>query len=315
MREFLEQHLRPFFDLLNYNLFALGEAKITPLSVIYLFLLTFLLVFVANRVSRLLIAKLLQRTSLDIGARQAIGTMSKYIILFIGFLIILQTVGIDLTTLNVVAGAIGIGIGLGLQNIANNFISGLIILFERPIKAGDRIEVDKVNGEVLSIGARATKVRTNDNITIIVPNSKFMSEDVINWSAASGAVRFKIPVAVAYDADLDLVQRLLLEAADENENVLRDPPPVVRLLEFGDDALEFELRAWSRTQLHRPGVFKSELNLSIIRKFREHGVEIPFPQRDLHVRDGRLKLQRDRVTLDSEEVPPNGEDLNSPRND
>ena len=213
MEGILKENLEPFFRLLNYNLFALGEAKITPLSIIYLLVLTFLLFYLSNKIKNILIEKLLEKTKLDFGAKQAIGTITRYLIVLFGFLIILQTVGINLTTLNVLAGAVGVGVGFGLQNIANNFISGLIILFERPIKVGDRIVVDNVDGQVTSIGARSTRIKTNDNITIIVPNSKFISENVINWSFDGEKVRFKIPVDVAYDSDVDLVENLLLEIA------------------------------------------------------------------------------------------------------
>jgi small-conductance mechanosensitive channel len=212
------------------------------------------------------------------------------VVLFVGLLIIFQTVGIDLTTLNVLAGAVGIGIGFGLQNIANNFISGLIILIERPIKVGDRVEVGDVEGDVVSIGARSTTVRTNDSIAIIVPNSKFISENVVNWSFGGEIVRFKIPVSVAYASDIDLVTELLLKIADENEDVAKSPPPSVRLIELGQSALEFELRAWSREKLHRPGLFTSNINYEIVRAFRKHGVEMPFPQRDLHIRSSRVRM-------------------------
>jgi small-conductance mechanosensitive channel len=149
-------------------------------------------------------------------------------LILVGILIILQTSGIDLTTLNILAGAVGIGIGFGLQNIANNFISGLIILFERPIKIGDRIEVGEVDGDVVEIGLRSTTVLTNDNIAIIIPNSKFISENVVNWSHNDSKVRFKIPVSVAYGSDVKLVEKLLLEVAEENADVFDYPP-----LEFG----------------------------------------------------------------------------------
>ena len=286
MQQVLADSLEPVFRFLNYNLFALGNAKITPLSILYVLAFTLLLIYLSSRLRRMLIDRVLTRTRLDMGAREAIGTIVRYIAFVIGFLVLLQTMGIDLTTLNVLAGAIGIGVGFGLQNVANNFISGLIILFERPIKVGDRIEVDDVHGEVTHIGARSTTIRTNDNIAIIVPNSKFISENVINWSLEGGAVRFKIPVGVAYDSDLDLVERLLIEAATENEDVLASPPPSVRFLEFGPDALDFELRAWSRARLHRPGLFRSNLNFAIIKKFRGHGIEVPFPQREVRVLGG-----------------------------
>jgi small-conductance mechanosensitive channel len=289
MQSYREDYLNPVFEVLNYNLFSLGNARISPLIILYFVLLTAVLLYVSRRIGRLLVDQLAKRTKLDIGAQQAIGTVTRYIILFVGFLIIIQTVGIDLTTLNVLAGAIGIGIGLGLQNIANNFISGLIILFERPIKVGDRVEVGGLHGRVVTIGARSTAIRTNDNITVIVPNSKFISENVVNWSFGDEKIRFKVPVGVGYDSDVDLVERLLLEAANENEDVLKEPPPSVRFIEFGDHALNFELRAWSHARLHRPGLFKSNLNFAIIRKFRDHGIEIPNQQHDIHLRTGRLK--------------------------
>ncbi len=285
----VEENVRGISEMLNYTLFSLGNARITPLTVAYLLIFSAGLIYLSAKLKNLLVGTLLQRTKLDLGAQQAIGTITRYLILFVGFLVILQTAGIDLTALNVLAGAVGIGIGFGLQNIANNFISGLIIMFERPIKVGDRIEVDDVHGKVVGIGARSTSIRTNDNITIIVPNSKFISENVINWSFGDSLIRFRVPVGVGYDSDVDLVSRLMVEAASENEDVVEEPPPSVRFLEFGDNAMIFELRAWSRVRLHRPGLFRSNMNFAILRKFREHNIEIPFPQHDLHLRSGRVR--------------------------
>ncbi|MBA2378948.1 MAG: mechanosensitive ion channel [Blastocatellia bacterium] len=288
----VQETIRPATDILNYSLFTLGNATITPLTLIYIAILGVLLVYFATKLRNLLIGRLLQRTKLDQGAQQAIGTISRYVVIFVGFLVILQTVGIDLTTLNVLAGAVGIGIGFGLQNIANNFISGLIIMLERPIKVGDRIEVGEVHGRVLAIGARSTSVRTNDNIAIIVPNSKFISENVINWSFETDIVRFRIPISVSYNSDVDLVSKLLVEAAIASDDVVSDPAPSVRFLKFEDSSLFFELRAWSRVRLHKPGLFQSNLNFAILRKFREHNIEIPYPQRDLHIRSGNLTAER-----------------------
>ncbi len=264
----------PIINLLNYDLFVLGEARITPLSIAYLILLSVLLVFLSAKLRDLLIAKLLDRTSLKRGARQAIGTISRYVILFIGFILILQSAGINLTAFNVLAGAVGIGIGLGLQNIANNFISGLIVLLERPIQVGDRIAVDGEVGEVVTIGTRSTRIRTNDNIAIIVPNSKFITENVVNWSYGSGSVRYHVPVGVALDSDIDLVTRLLIESAKENTNVEEAPEPSVRCMKFDDNGIYFELRAWSSNQINRPWLLRSELNLAILEAFREHDVKL-----------------------------------------
>ncbi len=165
-------------------------------------------------------------------------------------------------------------------------------MFERPIKVGDRIEVDGVEGDVLEIGARSTVVLTNDNIAIIVPNSKFITENVVNWKCNHGKARFRIPVGVAYGTDVKLVEKVLLEVAKSREDVMENPPLVVRLMNFGNSALEFELRVWSETQVHRKGALTSAVNFAICEKFREHGIEIPFPQRDLHIRGGAIAVRR-----------------------
>lgn len=277
---------RELLKLFDIPLITLGSEQITAWMLIQIVALTVALVYLSGKMRRWVAEQMLARTSMEVGGRQAIAALVRYLILTIGLVIILQTAGIDLTAFNVLAGAVGIGLGFGLQNIVNNFISGLIILFERPIKVGDRIVVGEVEGDVVHIGGRSTTVITNDNIAIIVPNAKFVTENVINWSHSERKVRFRIPVTVAYGSDVQLVQRLLLEAATECPDVLKEPPPGVRLMEFGTNGLSFELRAWSTTLIHRGGLFVSTLNLTIYRKFTEHGIEIPYPQRDLHIREG-----------------------------
>jgi len=271
--------------VLEMPLLSLGSTQITLWLVAYLVFFAVLLFWVAKWVQNLA-EKVLSRTSLDIAVRQAAGTLARYLLLLIGLLVILQTAGIDLTTLNVLAGALGIGVGFGLQNVISNFFSGLIIMFERPIKIGDRIEVNDVEGDVIEIGARSTVVMTNDNIAIIVPNSKFITENVVNWMYNDGKVRFRVPVGVSYGSDVRKVEKVLLEVAAQEKEVLRDPPPAVRMTGFGDSALEFELRVWSDSQVHRKGWLVSALNMAIHERFREQGIEIPFPQRDLHIRSG-----------------------------
>ena len=239
----------------------------------------------ARGARRLLLNYILNKTPMDLSVRHAVATFSQYLIVTVGFLLLLQSAAeVDLTMLGLVAAAVGVGVGFGLQNIANNFISGILILFERPIKVGDRIEVGEVHGHVVRIAARATTVRTNDNIDIIIPNSSFTSFNVINWSHGDQKVRFRVPVAVAYGSDARLVERLLLEVAHENENVLKEPSPRVVFWAFGDSALEFQLRVWTTRMLHRRGVFFGQLNLAIYEKFQQHGIRIPFPQRDLHLK-------------------------------
>lgn len=270
----MREYLNPVLDILNYQLFGLGQAQITPLSLIYLAVLTALLIYVSGKLRQLLVSKLLERTALKHGARHAIGTIVRYLMLFVGFIVILQTVGIDLTAFNVLAGAIGIGIGLGLQTIANNFISGLILLIERPIQIGDRIEIGNVTGKVMSIGARSTRILTNDNIAIIVPNSKLVSENVINWSYESETVRFKIPIMVAHETDVRLVEELMKEAANENQDVAEDPPPAVRFVKIDEEGMYFQLRAWSKVRLHKPEMLKSDLMFAIIDKLRANNIRI-----------------------------------------
>lgn len=301
MREILRDYLDPVFSILNYRIFTLGEAQITPLNIIYLIVLTGLLFWLSNKFKNIFVERVLGKTHLDLGARVAIGTIIRYVVLLVGFLIIVQTVGINLTTLNVLAGAVGIGVGFGLQNVASNFISGLIILFERPVKVGDRIQVGDVDGKVTGIGARSTTVRTNDNITIIVPNSKFIEENVVNWSFANQSVRFRVPVGVAYDSDLNLVKKLLLEVAEENADVLREPKAAVRLIEFGDSAINLELWVWTKEKLQRKTVFISALNFAIWEKFRTNDIEIPFPQTDLHIKTGRVKVKNNGNAVDEQE--------------
>jgi small-conductance mechanosensitive channel len=276
---------------LSFTLVKIGSMQLSLWSLIYLIVLIFLLLYLSGKLRTFVADRVLARRNIDVGVRQAMASILRYIVIAVGFIIILQTAGIDLTALNVLAGAVGIGIGFGLQNIVNNFISGLIILFERPIKVGDRIEVGNVEGDVVLIKGRSTTVVTNDNIAIIVPNSSFITENVVNWSHTGRTVRFKVPVSVAYHSDVRLVEKLLLEVAAENPDVLDKPAPGVRFMEFGDSGLLFELRVWSSTLIQKKGVLISSLNFGIIEKFRKHRIEIPFPQRDIHVRGGSLELK------------------------
>lgn len=275
MQNFLEFFSRPLIPLGSQGVSLWVLTQIT-IAVLVLF-------FVSSRIRRWLLGGLLSRTSLDSGVRHAIGVISQYTVVFLGLLLILQTAGIDFTALSVLAGGLGIGIGFGLQNIANNLISGLIVLLERPVKIGDRIEVAGSEGQVVAIRARSTTVLTNDNIAIIIPNSRFITEEVINWSYNDSKVRFRIPVQVSYGSDVRLVEQLLLQVARANADVLADPAPAVRFLKFGDDGLQFELRAWSTTLIQRKGKLVSDLNFSILEKFRANRIEIPFPQRTIHI--------------------------------
>lgn len=284
----METFLSNVYRILNTPIFSIGDTEVTLVSVVWVVIFIAMLLIITRLIRKHLLGRLLQRTRLDIGVQHAITTITTYIIILIGFVVLLQTAGIDLTTLNVLVGALGIGVGFGLQNIVNNFISGLIILLERPIKIGDRIEVGAIEGDVVKIGGRSTTVLTNDNISVIVPNSKFIAENVVNWSHNERTVRFRIPVSVAYGSDTRLVEKTLLEVAKENPDVLENPEPAVRFLEFGDSGLLFELRAWTMTLIHKKGKLISALNFAIYEKFKDRNIEIPFPQRDIHIRSGKI---------------------------
>jgi small-conductance mechanosensitive channel len=265
------------------------------LSLVQIFLLIALLVAVfwfSSRTKRFLFNRFLVNSGLDRALQYAIAQIVSNLVLVVGIFIVLENTGIHLGALTVFAGAVGVGVGFGLQNIASNFISGLVILAERPITIGDRVEVAGLAGQVELIRARSTVIRTNDNIAMIVPNTKFIDSPVTNWTYGDPRVRFRIPVGVAYGSDVNTVREALIAAGRSNPHVLEDPAPSVFLKQFGESAIDFELVVWSSEMSHRPSRFRSDLNFAIEEKFREAGIEIPFPQRDLHIRGGVLTTER-----------------------
>ncbi len=280
------QVVEKIIDMFSKSIFTIGSSDFSLNVILTIIVTIILLFFVSSRIEKLVIRVLRTKSIGDIGTSQAIGAISRYIILVIGVLIIFQSLGINMSTLNVLFGALGVGIGFGLQNVTNNFISGLIILFERPIKVGDRIEVGDVMGDVINISARATTINTNDNITIIIPNSEFTSSQVINWSHSDRNVRFRIPVGVSYKEDPEVIRKVLLEVAEKHPGVLKNPETIVLFDEYGDSSLNFNLVVWTTEYINRPRILKSELYYEIFRQFKLKGIEIPFPQRDLHLKSG-----------------------------
>jgi small-conductance mechanosensitive channel len=272
------------FHVFSRSYFHLGGLPITVILIIKLVVFLLILGVVARRVRELIEDKLLVHTSMDLGQRDALARLTAYAIFALGLMIGLESLGVNLSSLLVLGGAVGIGVGLGLQNIANNFVSGLILLIERPIKLGDRVEVGGTNADVVRIAARSTWVRTNENVVIIIPNAEFVSNRVTNWTANDRQVRFTVPVGVSYGSDPEEVRQVLTRVGLANPDVLRDPPPEVRFIRFGDSSLDFELRVWTVSRVQTPNILVSDLNFAIFRAFREHSIEIPFPQRDVHVR-------------------------------
>lgn len=291
-KENAQSFIEWFKELMNYSLFNLGESNLT-IGLIITLSVSFIALFVITEwIRRFTVHKVLNRYQIDTGTKQSIGTMIKYFLILAGIFSILQTNGIDLSAFGILAGALGVGIGFGLQNITNNFISGLIILFEQPIKVGDRIEVGDVSGDVIKISARSTMIVTNDNISIIVPNSQFIDSQVINWSHNERKIRFNFPVGVSYKEDPQKVKAILMEVAKVNKGVLDLPEPDVLFEDYGDSSINFNLRVWTSEYINRPKILKSQLYYEIFRRFGEEGVEIPFPQRDLHLKSGFENMRK-----------------------
>jgi potassium-dependent mechanosensitive channel len=247
--------------------------------------LVFVLVFgyvVANIAKFLLEEVILPRLSLRSGLTYAISRVTYYILLVGIFFAALTNAGVDLTKFTLITGALGLGIGFGLQNIVNNFASGLIILFERPFRIGDSVEVGGVTGTISRIGARSTTLLTFQHAEVIVPNSNLLSNQVVNWTLTAARRRVEIPVNVAYGTDPEVALKLLVEVANANKRILRDPKPEASFLGFGESALMLELRFWAAHAIWAE--LKSEIGLAVFRALREADIQIPFPQRDLHVR-------------------------------
>jgi len=264
------------------------------LSLVQIFLLIALLMvvfWISSRTKRFLFNRFLVNSGLDRSLQYAIAQIVANVVLVVGVFVVLENTGIHLGALTVFAGAVGVGVGFGLQNIASNFISGLVILAERPITIGDRVEVAGIAGQVQQIRARSTGIRTNDNITMIVPNTKFIDSPVTNWTYGDPRVRFRIPVGVAYGSDIDKVRQTLLAAGRENPNTLQDPAPSVFLDKFGESSIDFELVVWSSEMSYRPRRYRSDVNFAIEKKFREAGIEIASPQRDIRIREGLIKIE------------------------
>ncbi len=264
------------------------------LSLFQIFLLIALLIAVfwlSSRTKHFLFNRFLTKSGLDRSLQYAIAQIVSNVVLIVGIFIVLDNAGIHLGTLTIFAGAVGVGVGFGLQNVASNFISGLVILAERPITIGDRVEVAGIAGEVQQIRARSTVILTNDNISMIVPNTKFIDSPVTNWTYSDPRVRFRVPVGVAYGSEPNKVRDTLIAAASEHPAALQEPAPTAFLKQFGDSTIDFELIVWSQEMSHRPSRFKSDLNYLIHKHLTAAGIEIPNPQRDLHIRSGVLKVE------------------------
>jgi small-conductance mechanosensitive channel len=268
---------------LNFKLFEINKTAVTPSSIFMFVIFIAAFALTSRLLQRVLRAHLFSRMRIDQGMQYTLTRIIHYLVMIIGAVVAFQFIGIDLTGLAVIVGFLSVGIGFGLQNITSNFVAGVILLLERPIKVGDRIMVGNQEGDVVEINMRSTTIRTLNNVAVIVPNSEFVSSKLENWSYGDETVSVDVNVGVSYESDLETVIRSLREVAAEHPEVLKNPAPDVLHTGFGDSAWNMRLRIWLEDSQRHLEVH-SEINCAIVRKFQQHGIEIPFPQRDLHVR-------------------------------
>ncbi|MGK7890426.1 MAG: mechanosensitive ion channel domain-containing protein [Leptolyngbyaceae cyanobacterium] len=274
-------------NILTADIIQFGEGRYSALALLLLILATVGIWFGTNAIIYFLRVYILSRARLERRVQDIVSVLLRGVLLFLGVLILLQLWGIDASSLTILASVFGVGIGFGLQNITNNFVSGFIITLERPIQVGDFINVGKLMGTVEKIGARSTEIVTLDRVTIIIPNSRFLENEVINWSHGSAISRLHLPIGVAYGSDIALVKKALIEAIRRHPEVLMRPKPEVFFQSFGDNSLNFEVMVWTGEPRKQFKV-KSDLNYEIEASLRRHNIAIPFPQRDLHVRSPQL---------------------------
>jgi small-conductance mechanosensitive channel len=260
---------------------SIGDFSVIPAD-IGIFIVVVWLAFKVSQLLRFVLdTDVLPHMDLPRGVPAAINRLSHYAIVVAGVMIAATAAGLDFSRINLIVGALGVGIGFGLQNVVSNFVSGLILLFERPIRVGDKVQLDQLSGTVRDIGMRASIVLTWDGAEVIVPNANLISSEVINWTLSDERRRVEIPVGVAYGTDPQTVLDLLLSVATDHPDVLTDPEPAALFLGFGDSSLNFELRAWTGTDFLSVA---SELRVAVSHALDAAGMEIPFPQRDLHLR-------------------------------
>lgn len=279
----MNETLELLTQILNYPLFTIQQDQVTVRRLLIFVGILFCFWLFGKILIKKWVSRLLVRFRLDEGTSYNLTRVGYYLFLTLGILISFQFVGINMSSLVVLFGFLSVGIGFGLQNLTSNFISGLIILFERPIRVGDRITIGDEEGDVTEINMRSTTIKSLNNIAIIVPNSEFISSRVINWSYSDPKVRIDLDVGVSYSSDLDLVLETMQRVGLESPDVLKSPKPEVMFMSFGDSAWDLRLRVWIQNPKENIPI-RSRLNIAIVRAFRENGIEIPFPQRDLHLK-------------------------------
>jgi len=271
---------------------SIGDFSIVPGDILIFIVVVWLTFKISQLLSFVLEADVMPHLDLPRGVPGAITRLSHYTIVVVGVMIAAVAAGLDFSRINLIVGALGVGIGFGLQSVVNNFVSGLILLFERPIRVGDKIQLAELFGTVKNIGMRASVVRTFQGAEVIVPNANLISAEVVNWTLSDDRRRMELPAGVAYGTDPQVVIDILVGVANDHPEVLSDPEPAALFLGFGDSSLDFQLRAWTRTDYVR---VSSDLLVALNNALVDAGIEIPFPQRDFHLRS---------VDIDAAEVLP-----------
>lgn len=293
--------LERIWSYINHK-FTIGNFSVSVTSLVIGVAIFFLTLLISRGIQSFLHRRMERRGNIDPGIQYTIFRLAHYVVITLGVLFALRSAfGLDLTSLAVIFTALSVGIGFGLQFIAGDIASGFILLFERPVRVGDFVTCDsdgksEIQGRVQSINLRTTVVMTNDRLAIIIPNSKLVNQRLVNWSYSDRRARVSIPVGVSYEADVELVTKTLLRAAEGVKFVINDPPPTVQFVSFGTSALDFRLLVWTANPRRHPQI-RSDINFRIRKLFLEAGIEIPFPQFDVHLRDGALGFKGGRVAV------------------
>ena len=278
--------------------FTFGESRFSVLSLIQLTTSIIVFIVLANWLSRLIESRTRRSQYLNPSMRVVLTKTSKFVIYGLAILFALKAVGIDFTAFAVFSGAVGVGIGFGLQKIFSNFISGFILIFDRSIKPGDVITIGNRFGWVQELNARYVVVRDRDGVEALIPNENLITTEVTNWSYSDRSVRQRLPVSISYHDDPELAMKLMVDSSLELPRVMKTPEPVARLLRFGDNGIELELRIWIEDPENGIANVTSDINLAFWKKFKEHGITIPFPQRDVHILDSPEPGKQDFSTAE-----------------
>jgi small-conductance mechanosensitive channel len=265
--------------------YSFGKVRVSLLTVFELSLIIGVLMVLAAWLSRTIEAALSRSSYLSSGVKIGLSKTVKLVLYTLAALLSLNAVGIDLSALAIFGGALGVGLGFGLQRIASNFISGFILVFDRSIRPGDVISINEKFGWVQELRARYIVVRDRDGVETLIPNENLITTEVINWSYSDKQVRIKLPVQISYEDDPEAAMAILAQAAQASSRVLQNPPPAQRLMGFGDSGIDLELRVWIRDPQQGVNNVRSELNIAIWKGFKAAGITIPYPQQDLHVKE------------------------------